>query len=162
MTAAVYTDGGVIRKNPSPHGGTWAWCAIDAAGVLLRDDSGLVTPADVGLPAVSNNLTELLAAVKAMAGLPDLWEGTIYTDSFVTLCRITTGKKFAGIPAGLVETCRFHRGRLRHKAALLGGHPNRAELAAGVRKDGTPVSQWNVRCDKECGRLAAAFMEQLQ
>lgn len=33
---AVYCDGGVILKNPSEVGGTWAWCAVDAEGQIGR------------------------------------------------------------------------------------------------------------------------------
>jgi ribonuclease HI len=157
--AAVYADGGVIGPNPSAAGGTWAFCFVDAAGDRLWGASGHVTPAEIGLPAVTNNLTELLALLLALEPLPAGWAGRVFTDSLVTLRRFTPGgKKFAGIPADLVGRVIDARTRLgAYSLTLLGGHPNRAELAAGVRKDGLPVSAHNVWCDKRCGEEAAAF-----
>ena len=52
---ALYTDGGVIGQNPSPIGGTWAWCMVGADGTRTRHAYGSVTPADLGTPTVSNN-----------------------------------------------------------------------------------------------------------
>lgn len=156
--ASAYSDGGCVGRNPSTLGGTWAYVLLSAAGEVLAEESGLVTPADVGLPAVTNNYTELLAAVRALEALPAGWQGTLYTDSFVTLCRITTGKKFAGIPEPLRERCLTARAGLRHRVVLLGGHPSRDDLFRGRRKDGLPVSKWNVRCDALCGEQARRFL----
>ena len=52
---ALYTDGGVIGQNPSPIGGTWAWCMVSEGGERTRHAYGYVTPADLGTPTVSNN-----------------------------------------------------------------------------------------------------------
>jgi hypothetical protein len=32
VIVAVYADGGIIHRNPSPVGGTWSWCHVDDAG----------------------------------------------------------------------------------------------------------------------------------
>lgn len=37
---AVYADGGVILKNPSAIGGTWAFCGVDAEGNRVIEGSG--------------------------------------------------------------------------------------------------------------------------
>jgi ribonuclease HI len=157
---ATYCDGGALKKNPSPLGGTWCYCHVDAAGNQLGAASGVVTPADVGLPAVTNNFTELLAAVLALESLPEGWAGTLYTDSNVTRCRLTGAKpRFNGIPLNLANRTLAVRRRLGDfRVVLLGGHPTKADLAAGRRKDGLPVSAWNVFCDERCGREARDFL----
>lgn len=156
--AAVFSDGGVRNRNPSPRGGSWAWCHVSAADECVAEAVGLVTPGDVGLPTVSNNLTELLALLHGLEALPDGWAGPVYTDSYVTLCRFRPGaKKFNGIPDAMVERVRRVVARLGPiHLVLLGGHPNKAALACGKRADGLPVSKWNVHCDELC---AAAMAE---
>lgn len=152
----VFCDGGVAVENPSRFGGSWAWCAVDG-GAVIAENSGMVTPLVLGAPAVSNNLTELLAAVEVSEALPDGWDGTLYTDSQVTKFRLEGSKKFAGIPQALIDRCVAARLRLRFRVVLLGGHPTRKELEAGRREDGTPVSAWNVRCDRQCSLLCATL-----
>jgi ribonuclease HI len=161
---SVYCDGGVIGRNPSPHGGTWAWLHVSAIGGELDRDSGIVTPKDVGLPTVTNNMTELLAALFAMEAVPEGWSGTIYTDSHVTELRIErrhSSQKPAsmvGIPPLLVERVRKARARLGDfKVVLLGGHPTIDEVRMGRRRDGFPCSAHNVRCDQMCQDRAAQF-----
>lgn len=163
MSDSIYCDGGVIRKNPSPYGGTWAWCRV-IGGVKVEHDSGTVSPTEVGLPAVTNNLTELLAVVKAMASLPDGWDGTLYTDSLVTLRRVAVPRgRFAGIPDDLRGQVVAHRKRLpRMRLTLVTGHPTKTELAKGVSEKGRPVSQWNVWCDAECQRLGLDLLRAVQ
>ncbi len=64
MADGLFCDGGVIQKNPSPLGGTYAYCLVEQdkrvwerAGVIGTDESGT--------PAVTNNLTEMLAVFSA-------------------------------------------------------------------------------------------------
>jgi ribonuclease HI len=171
----VYADGGVILKNPSPIGGTWAYCHI-ADGVKYRHDSGLVRPAHIqypfhdgvtvvaGMDSISNNLTEFYALLMAIEDLPYGWCGRVFTDSGVTLQRFEdpANVKMKGIPDDWVRrlhNVRRHLGRLEF--VLLGGHPNRKELESGIRKDGKPVSKWNVWCDETCGQLADTLTAQL-
>ena len=86
---AVYCDGGVIRRNPSPIGGTWAyiWTRTNES---VREDRGLMPVSD-DWPAISNNHSELQALVEAMEHLPDGWAGVICTDSGVTIARCGAG-----------------------------------------------------------------------
>ncbi len=158
--AHVYTDGGIIQANPSRHGGTWAYVVLDASEAVLCEASGVVTPADVGLPAVTNNLTELFAAVRALQVLPDGWAGTLYTDSQVTMFRLVNpGAAFNGIPDGLRREVREQRRRLgAFRVVRLDGHPTQAQLASGVGKRGGTCSRWNVHVDKRCNEQAAAFL----
>lgn len=152
--AAVYADGGIVGRNPSKVGGTWAYCRCDAVGVRLDWRAGSVTPEEAGRAEVTNNFTELLAAVLALEGLPDGWAGTLYTDSQITAYRVGRERsKFAGIPEPLVARVAAVRARLgRYRVVLLGGHPSYAELAAGKRRDGLPCSWHNVFCDKQASR----------
>jgi len=160
----VYADGGVCLKNPSPIGGSWAWLQV-AHDEVLREASGHVTPGQAGFPGgtVSNNFTELLAAVLALEALPDGWCGTLYTDSQVTLYRLTGSRKFGGIPEPLRRRCQAQLARVGFvRVVLLGGHPSRKDLAAGYRRDGLPVSKFNVRADELCGLRARELAASLQ
>lgn len=156
----VYADGGCVRVNPSPHGGTWAWCHVNAAGERVAGASGTVRPADTGFPVVSNNQTEFLALLLCLEALPDGWAGRAFTDSGVTLTRFShpNTAKTNGLPPAWVGRMRVTMDRLGEvEFVLLGGHPSKKELAAGVRKDGKPVSIFNVWCDEQCQRQGADF-----
>jgi hypothetical protein len=178
IPAAAYCDGGVISSNPSRIGGTYAAVFVSKSGEQMSSVSGTVTPAQAGLPAITNNYTELLAAVVAMELLPANWTGTLYTDSNVTRLRIVNAKpSMTGIPNDLQERLAHAKSRIggawspgqdRNGATggmcvvLLKGHPTKADLAAGEGargegKQSLPVSKWNVLCDKLCGEEAAKF-----
>jgi hypothetical protein len=73
---ALYADGGVIGANPSTIGGVWAWCQV-ADGRRGQCASGVITPTGAGLPAITNNLTELYAILEARESLPYAWSGAI-------------------------------------------------------------------------------------
>ena len=160
MIASVFADGGVILKNPSVHGGTFAFVLVDENGQEISHASGTVTPSDIGLPTVSNNYSELLACVNAMLYVPQEWDGTIYTDSFVTMCRLTAKNPgMKGIPKDL--RVRTWEARLRlgaFKVTLLDGHPTKDQLFSGIGKRGNPVSRWNDFCDRLCKEQARKFM----
>lgn len=156
----LFTDGGIRGRNPSPLGGSWCWILV-ASGLPVREESGFVTPADVGLPTVTNNVTELIAALHALEGMPPGWCGTLYTDSQITLYRVeqrAKGRKaarMAGVPSWIQERLQRAKARLgAYRVSLLGGHPTAHELNRGCRADGLPVSLWNVHCDRVCRRLA--------
>jgi ribonuclease HI len=159
MIAAVYADGGVIGVNPSPIGGTWAYVHVDAGGEVIARDSAVVTPRS-SVPLITNNLTEMIALVRALAALPAGWSGHVYSDSQITLGRLFLGWKMNGIPPMLVKQGADALERLdlpNVQWTLLDGHPTKAQLAIGKGKRGNPVSIHNVACDKECGRLAREF-----
>ncbi len=154
---SVYADGGCIGRNPSKLGGTW--CCITVVGNICCDiSSGVILPGEIGLPTVTNNVSELWAAVEALGRCPAGWNGTLYTDSNVTRLRLGGGK-LNGVPDCLKE--RLHAALKRagaFRTVLLDGHPTKRQLAAGRGKRGNPVSWWNCRCDAECNRQAAAFL----
>lgn len=161
LPACVYTDGGVIGPNPSPQGGVWAYCWIDHQGQRSHRASGLVRPRGIGLPTVTNNVTELLAVLLALEGLPDDWSGIVHTDSFVTLSRFRRDRNstsFKGIPESLVKRTLRVRRKGQYGMRLVAGHPTSAELARGC-KGNTPTSPHNVWCDRECGRRIAQFRQ---
>lgn len=158
MTVHLYCDGGVQGPNPSTRGGTWCYCHVNPAiDARVAWKAGIVRPADIGLPTITNNLTELLAAIEALESVSEGWAGILHTDSNVTRIRLEHDKaKMNGIPLALQE--RLLRARRRVGAftvVLLGGHPTKADLKAGRRKrDGMLVSAHNAFCDQECSRLA--------
>lgn len=157
----LYTDGGVIGRNPSPHGGTVAFCVVRGEERLCHAQ-GVITPHEAQLPAVTNNLTELLAAVMALETMPDGWDGVLHTDSQVTKYRLEGSPKLNGIPDWLRDRLAAALARMgEFSVRLLGGHPTKMELAAGQRWDGLPCSPHNVFCDKLCGIEAKAFLKRL-
>jgi ribonuclease HI/DNA modification methylase len=162
----VYADGGVVGRNPSAAGGTWAWCHVTAGGRMAAESSGFVEPADAGTPEVSNNQTEFLALLLCLEALPAGWSGRVFTDSGVTLQRFRDpeGVKQKGVRPEWVDRLRAVRDRLGVlHFTLLGGHPTRADLEAGTRaSDGKPVSKWNVYCDKACGAESSRAKARLQ
>jgi ribonuclease HI len=159
---ALYCDGGVIGRNPSPVGVTYAWCAVDDDDARVQFGSGVI-PARAG-GTITNNVTEYIAAVKALEAMPDGWNGTLYSDSQVTLGRIFWGWQTSGLPANAIDRCNKALDRLgRVWPVLLQGHPTRADLESGVgAKRGYPVSKHNVFCDQECGRQGREYQTQGQ
>ena len=175
QASELWCDGGLVLQNPSPFGGTWAWVALDGKGEKINGDSGIVTPTYANLPTVSNNLSELLAAVKALQWVPEGWRGKLFTDSRVTLLRLTHGSGFNGIPQFLrTQALELRRSR-KAEVVLVGGHPTKKELALGYRgwwgrdpetslvlpgsAGRIPVSKWNAWCDKKCKLRAREFIE---
>lgn len=158
---AVYCDGGVIRKNPSSIGGTWAWCAVDAEGSRVASDSGVVIPKPGR--TVSNNHTEQIALVKAMEALPEGWSGRFYSDSQVALGRVFLNWATNNLPGNIIARTNAALLRLgKCDWRLLQGHPTKAELESGWgKKRDLPVSIHNVWCDQECTRQAKAYLESL-
>jgi ribonuclease HI len=164
MNYELYADGGVIQKNPSKTGGTWAF-RIVANGVVVCERSGVITPLQAGLETITNNLTEMLAVINGLKvlGSTPKWIGTVYSDSQITLGRVFEGWKWTGIPGWLHSDYQAARHGLlcwdQIQHVLLSGHPTRAQLEAGTGKGGRPVSIHNVWCDKRCGEEAAKFGE---
>lgn len=153
---ALYADGGVIGANPSPIGGTWAWCLVNASGQRVCEYSGTLL-ASPELPFVTNNVSELVALVNGLEALPHGWSGTVYSDSWVSLQRVFLAAKLKNVPDWLVDrlqTLQRSRKLATMSYVLLDGHPTKAQLAAGVGKRGAPVSEHNVFCDAECNRRA--------
>ena len=160
---ALYTDGGVIGQNPSPIGGTWAWCLVDASGEMRRHAFGRITPAELGAEAVTNNHTELLALVLGLEALDADFAGTVYSDSWVSLQRVFRAAKLNNVPQWLIDRLQALQksGRLANlDYTLLDGHPTRAQLEAGIGKRGNPVSKWNVWCDEQCSAIARERLHQ--
>ena len=156
---AIYTDGGVIGRNPSAVGGSWAWCAVDAEGNRIIERGGVVEapPGRV----ITNNHTEYFAATLALEAMPEGWSGTLYSDSQITIGRLLWGWRCENLPVKAVERSRAALARLgRVEAVLLQGHPTKADLACGMgKKRNLPVSTHNVWADAECNRQAKAYIQ---
>lgn len=157
---SIYTDGGVAGKNPSVIGGSWAWIWVDENNIDMEWNCGIVTPKEIGLPAVTNNLTELLAAVEALESVPLCWKGTLYTDSKVTMHRLLGSNALVGIPQSLRLRLLEVRRNRKYKAVLIGGHPTKAQLQKGHKSNGIPVSKHNVWCDKTCQKKAEELIKE--
>lgn len=155
----IYCDGGVIGPNPSPVGGTWAWCWVNEDGEKIKSGSGVVVPQNVGLPRITNNLTELLAGYYALQSVGKDWGGTLHTDSRVTQLRLTVSHKFKGIPENFMNAVLSLRQTRNYKVRLVAGHPTRKELEQGFsNRNRLPVSIHNRWCDRECRGLADSVL----
>ncbi len=161
MIAGVYADGGVIGKNPSEIGGTFAYRLVMIDNRCFGTGA-VLTPDRTG-GSVTNNQTEMLAVLTGLSKVPDDWSGTVYSDSMVTLGRIFHGWKWQNIPPWMHRIFTAQRARLTRwdgiKYVLLDGHPTKAQLATGVGKRGHPVSIHNVWCDQACREAAEAYMK---
>lgn len=160
----LYADGGVILKNPSTIGGTWAWCLVENDEIIYSD-SGFILPDELGTDNVTNNQTELLAVLNAMINLHDEEIVEIRSDSKITLGRLFKNYAFNNIPDWMITRLDAEKSRLTNfrqfKYILLDGHPTQAHIAKGIGKRGHMTSKWNVWCDKECGRQAAKYLNSL-
>jgi ribonuclease HI len=160
----------LIGKNPSLHGGTWAWCFVQDDRII-NCDYGLLDGAAYNRwcnssgHAVTNNFMELYAAVHALEYYTDKdqkFDGTIFTDSKITLHRITDSASFKGIPKWLKDRALKVRFQRHYQAELVVGHPTIAEQKQGFRaRNGLPVSKWNIWCDEQCQRQAQEFLQRL-
>jgi ribonuclease HI len=157
----LYTDGGVIGKNPSLDGGTWAYRILKDGDVYL-EQSGILTPKDICYPVVTNNLTELASMLFGFSNIRNDWVVTVYTDSQITLGRVSLGWRWRNVPKWMKECYEMERERLLHfnefKFVLVKAHPTKQMLNAGMY-NGLPVSQHNVWCDRACVKQAIRFRE---
>lgn len=168
----LYTDGGLVLRNPSEIGGSWAYVLTDQDDEELLRASGIIRPSDVGpgVTSVTNNYMELLAVTIGMQQLPPLWSGKILLDSHVTITRIDKVRarpSFRGVPPELEAKVLSEKARLGdYLVVLLQGHPRLAELKTGIANTGRPVSIHNKTCDYLCRgsttRLLAEHNAQLK
>lgn len=161
----AYCDGGCILKNPSPHGGTYGFRYLDAAGNVLAEHGGFFTVAE--LPPVfvdvENNFCETLAILLAMEGLPPGWVGSMWTDSLNALKRAKNpySERMSRVPESVKWRLKKARSQRPNMGfGLCSGHPTRKELAAGT-SGGLPVSRHNVWCDNRCKQAAQEWSTRL-
>jgi ribonuclease HI len=100
----LYTDGGVIVKNPSVHGGTYAWVIVDEDRVIHRG-SGVYDPNDMGTQTVTNNQMELLAVLLGLQAAQGrkIKIRQIRSDSQITLGRLFQGWSLKNIPDWMID-----------------------------------------------------------
>lgn len=156
---ALYADGGLIGRNPSDIGGTWAWCGVDRNYNRVIESGGVV-PAN-GQP-ITNNHMEQIAITLALEAMPDGWEGAVYSDSNVALGRVFRGWKQKNLPANVAKRSAAAVARLGEiNVVLLQGHPTRKDLANGIgEKRHLPVSIHNVWADRRCREEARKYLEE--
>lgn len=161
----LFTDGGLLSQNPSPLGGSWAWCRVER-GSVVAEGAGVIWAAEMPDRMVTSNQAEFYAVWQAFRALDDGEIIDVYLDSDVTLSRWYGDGRFGrkGIPAvwwdGMNAELRRHGGSNWHHLA---GHPStrpnggdgKSDLERGykLRKDGSPgepVSEWNVYVDRLC------------
>lgn len=177
MPLTLYTDGGVVQKNPSPFAGTWAYVIVDHNGTVLEEVSGLLYPKTLenekrglitsGGLLVTNNQTEMLALLMGLTRIPPQEPRVVIcTDSKVTIGRAFQGQTWKNIPPWMTDLYKNLRAQLPHwnkyQAILLQGHPNKKELDAHIGTSGRPVSIHNVRCDELCHQRGAEYFEKWQ
>ena len=104
--------------------------------------------------------------IKGMESLPHDWNGTVLSDSQITLGRVFLGWKWNNVPAWVHRRFQSVRARLVNYEAfehvLLAGHPTRKQLEAGVGRHGYRVSIHNVWCDEACKDAGLEALQQMQ
>jgi ribonuclease HI len=158
----LFCDGGVIGLNPSPIGGTWA-IRLLMEDSLVHADSGILLCGN-SENKITNNITEMLALVHGLESLTNFDDWTVYSDSLVTIGRASMGWQWNHMPLDIVNRWKAQVKRLENyskfKWVNLEGHPTKADLAAGISKNGRPVHLQNKLCDKECTRLAVQYLKE--
>jgi ribonuclease HI len=152
----VYSDGGLMKRNPSPYGGAYAWCHVDpATNTRVRSQAAVVLPSHWRMPLLTNNVTELVAAVEGIMACPKGEEVWLFTDNDVTKARLTHARAaMRGVPEDLqIKTDLARRHVELVAVVLVKGHPSSRELMLGKTKKGQPVSSHNVFVDRECRRV---------
>jgi ribonuclease HI len=171
LAKAMFTDGGVLNKNPSNLGGTWAYCYVEG-GARTVEAYDYLLPWQMGAELVTNNQMELIAMVFALEAMPLDWEGRIYCDSQNTLGRCFDHWKLHNIPLWLQVRMaaavrriwpRVETGAITYE--LIAGHPSKAELARGFKDKGMAsyrVFIHNVWCDRMCRVAGEELAEKLR
>lgn len=159
---ALYTDGGVVLRNPSAVGGTWAWTAVDANDERVYRAGGFVSAKPGRL--ITNNHMEQIALVLALEAMPQGWSGTVCSDSKIALGRVFEGWAGRNLPNNVAKRTAFAVARLGViQTVLLQGHPTKLDLERGIgARSGRPVSKHNVWCDKECQRQAKRVLSSMK
>lgn len=142
----LYSDGGVIQKNPSLIGGTYAYVIIHEDKIKDKD-AGTYTPDDMNTDVVTNNQTELVAALAGfeLAFVKGLHIRKFYCDSDVTLGRLYRGWALNNIPAWLVDWHHELVGVIQTTPyELVKGH-------AG--------NKWNEYCDQLCRQAGLKLLK---
>lgn len=157
----LYCDGGVILKNPSPFGGTWAVRLLNDDNLLLQK-SGVMEVSPGGV-MITNNTAELYALVKGLTLLHErVKDVCVHSDSQVALGWAFLGYNTSGIPPWLLKALEATRTRLVNwntfEHERLDGHPTAKELSTGVGKRGGPVSAHNLWCDNACKQEAKLWV----
>lgn len=159
----LFVDGGLVGRNPSSVGGCFSWCFVQD-GTIVKVGSGRVYPTEAS-PMVTNNQTEMVAMLQGILELPIPYEGNIFSDSMITIGRVSMNWAWQNIDRQQVlqfNALRSTRDFKKMRFILLDGHPTRVELQAGVGKKGHPVSEFNVRCDRECQKIAKEWKREVQ
>ena len=160
----LFTDGGVIKRNPSPYGGTYAWILVED-GEEVDNCYGTIFPKKMDSIFVTNNQTELYAVIQGLKSLYDDEIADICSDSNVTLGRLFRGSPFNNIPQWMQKELARERSRLKNfnkfTYTLIGGHPTQRELEEGINEKGHPTSKWNVWCDEKCNEESMKYLESL-
>lgn len=113
---------------------------------------------------VTNNQSELMAAVHALEHRPEDWDGRLLTDSSVTIRRMTGAVNLNPnqVPLWmidrLVKVCRSRRQVTYDHVA---GHPTKADLRLGHKK-GEPVSHHQHWCDRTCVQLTEWYVMRIR
>lgn len=145
----IYTDGGLVGRNPSSVGGSWAIVLTDINNSVALEFCGFI-PATPERP-ITNNIIEQIAVTLALESMPDKWSGTLCSDSQNAIGRQFYKWAINGLPQNVIDRGHAALSRLGTiRPELVKGHPSKRELVAGKNSRGTRVSIHNVRADELC------------
>lgn len=164
----VYADAGLLSPNPSPIGGTFAYCYTDTddefmagyAGVILTtsiranrnpkevpqyltvDENNRGRIAQWDKSHMSPDQAELMALIWAIGALRPGWSGKVYSDNQSALERLFGKYEWNGIPKHnreYGEKCVARLGKV--EPILLNGHPSRKDLISGLRTNKNGITR---------------------
>ena len=100
----LYTDGGVILKNPSVYGGTYGFVIVKSGKEIYRG-SGTYSPEEMGTSTVTNNQMELIAVLLGLQYADSARHKItkIVSDSQITLGRLFNSWRLKNIPDWMIE-----------------------------------------------------------
>jgi ribonuclease HI len=173
IISAIFSDGGLVGRNPSREGGSWAWCGVSKDGEHIREQSGYLLTKNatcpgytrVGSDVVTNNDVEFWAALRALENMPDGWSGVLASDSQITIQRLKDCRDGVVITAFRNEWYKRASDAFKRLGTIkfvhVGGHPTQAQMADGQREnsDGTVTrvnrhQQW---ADDRCTELRKSY-----
>lgn len=165
MIHSLVADASTIFTSPSTEGGTFAWCQVDMWDQKLERNSGIVLPYELGVTKLDNNLLELVACLRGLASLPNGWAGQVWTDNQPAAWNLSythgVRRGFRLLPACVNDSLETQLARLGHfSVVLVGGHPTPSDRRRGYKRNGRPISQHHIWCDRECTMQAWKFRQQ--
>lgn len=152
---SIWTDAGLLSRNPSDKGSVWAGVYVGQGGNVLMTKKGHLL-CNQTLPSITSHVAELYAIIRALDSVPSEWTGEVYSDNETAIGWYFQTYKVNALPALVLREMLTSRNRLfnfpKIEFAVCKSNPTQKELMYKRALDGTdmPVSIYNKMADKIC------------